>query len=254
MTVDNCNVIGMLEDENRLDIARRVYSTNALSPTINAHANDTVPKIIVAMRGRNPEHPTARISGLPTEQRLEPNADGNANTLTTVQKDNLVMEKVMIKNNTKDGYLPMEVGGVFDGSYTGSETRRGRVQEEGKVSPTICTGDNNLFRLEKQAIETMQNNDCKPGDIINPFNQTVVKDGVSPTLTTRPEGMKTAILPVTTEYRIRKLTPRECFRLMGVKDEDSEKMMKVNSNTQLYKQASNSIVVDVMAEMFRKLF
>lgn len=41
---------------------------------------------------------------------------------------------------------------------------------------------------------------------------------------------------------------------MGVKDDDSQKMIDVNSNTQCYKQAGNSIVVDVMAAMFRKLF
>lgn len=54
-------------------------------------------------------------------------------------------------------------------------------------------------------------------------------------------------------YRIRKLTPLECFRLMGVTDEDAQKMMEVNSNTQCYKQAGNSIVVDVMCAMFRNL-
>ena len=54
--------------------------------------------------------------------------------------------------------------------------------------------------------------------------------------------------------RIRKLTPKECFRLMGFKDEDFEKAEKVNSNTQLYKQAGNSIVVDVAEELLCMLF
>lgn len=54
-------------------------------------------------------------------------------------------------------------------------------------------------------------------------------------------------------YRIRKLTPLECLRLMGVTDEDANKMLAVNSNTQVYKQAGNSIVVDVMVHMFRNL-
>lgn len=48
------------------------------------------------------------------------------------------------------------------------------------------------------------------------------------------------------KLRIRKLTPRECGRLMGVKDEDITKMAEVNSNTQLYKQFGNSIVVNVL--------
>lgn len=50
--------------------------------------------------------------------------------------------------------------------------------------------------------------------------------------------------------RIRKLTPKECWRLMGFSDEDFKKAEKVNSNTQLYKQAGNSIVVDVLEELF----
>jgi DNA (cytosine-5)-methyltransferase 1 len=53
--------------------------------------------------------------------------------------------------------------------------------------------------------------------------------------------------------RIRKLTPKECWRLMGFSDEDFEKASKVNSNTQLYKQAGNSIVVNVLMAIFKEL-
>lgn len=53
--------------------------------------------------------------------------------------------------------------------------------------------------------------------------------------------------------RIRKLTPKECWRLMGFADEDFEKARKVNSDTQLYKQAGNSIVVDVLVAIFKNL-
>lgn len=56
------------------------------------------------------------------------------------------------------------------------------------------------------------------------------------------------------KYRIRKLTPKECWRLMGFSDEDFEKAAKVNSNTQLYKQAGNSIVQDVLMAIFRQMF
>jgi len=53
--------------------------------------------------------------------------------------------------------------------------------------------------------------------------------------------------------RIRKLTPRECWRLMGFTDEDFDKAQKVNSDTQLYKQAGNSIVVQVLEAIFREM-
>lgn len=53
--------------------------------------------------------------------------------------------------------------------------------------------------------------------------------------------------------RIRKLTPKECWRLMGFTDEDFEKAKKVNSNTQLYKQAGNSIVKQVLMAIFKQM-
>ena len=58
---------------------------------------------------------------------------------------------------------------------------------------------------------------------------------------------------VVNEYRIRKLTPKECWRLMGFKDEQFLKAEQVCSNSQLYKQAGNSIVVNVMEEIFKNL-
>lgn len=53
---------------------------------------DPVKVLIVASRGRNPDKPTSRIAGLPTEQRLEIQRGGYTNTITSVQKDNLVLE------------------------------------------------------------------------------------------------------------------------------------------------------------------
>lgn len=58
---------------------------------------------------------------------------------------------------------------------------------------------------------------------------------------------------INNELRIRKLTPREVWRLMGFDDEDFEKASQVNSNTQLYKQAGNSIVVNVLEAIFKEL-
>lgn len=55
------------------------------------------------------------------------------------------------------------------------------------------------------------------------------------------------------DLKIRKLTPKECYRLMGFDDVDFEKAAEVNSNTQLYKQAGNSIVVNVLESLFGNL-
>lgn len=145
------NVLGSLEA--KFESTNRIYDVVGCNPTLSTmQGGNQEPKIlesqIVAMSGRNTENPSDRTAGSPTAQRLEPNAQGMCNSLTTVQKDNLVMEK---------------------------------------------------------------------------------------------------------QYRIRKLTPRECGRLMGVSDENISKMAAVNSNTQLYKQFGNSIVVDVMCAMFKNL-
>lgn len=73
---------------------------------------------------------------------------------------------------------------------------------------------------------------------------------ISPTITSE----RSEICKVETEYRIRKLTPRECFRLMDMTDEDFDKAQAVNSNTQLYKEAGNSIVVNVLVAILGQLF
>lgn len=54
--------------------------------------------------------------------------------------------------------------------------------------------------------------------------------------------------------RIRRLTPKECFRLMGVIDDDADKIIAVLSKSRCYQVAGNSIVVDVLAAIFRQLF
>lgn len=55
------------------------------------------------------------------------------------------------------------------------------------------------------------------------------------------------------QVRIRKLTPRECYRLMGFDDEDFDRAKEVNSDSQLYKQAGNSIVVNVLMAIFKEM-
>ena len=202
---------------------------------IGAHKDNMC---IVAMRGRNPDNPSDRTAGSPTEQRLEPNAQGMCNSLTTVQKDNMVL----IKQATKSGSIECEVGGCFDASYPESQTRRGRVQDNGNTCPTLTAQNQEIVRIEKV------------GQISNDGSQcgTVISDNdIESNLVAGTHGYANS--HIATQYRIRKLTPRECGRLMGVSDEDISKMEAVNSNTQLYKQFGNSIVVDVMCEMFKNL-
>ena len=110
-------------------------------------------------------------------------------------------------------------------------------------------------RFFKQALETFEESDATYGDTIDAYNKRVNQSGYSPTITTRPEGFKTAILPVTKDIHIRKLTPKECFRLMGFSDQNFDAAKDVGiSNSQLYKQAGNSIVVDVLYYIYVELY
>lgn len=135
---------------------QNVYNSKGITRTVKAGGGSgNIPKVIEelpaigASRGRNPENTSDRTIGTPTQQMFEVNTKGVSNTITGVQKDNLVLQR---------------------------------------------------------------------------------------------------------NYRIRKLTPLECWRLMGFSDEDFYKAEQVNSNTQLYKQAGNSIVVPVLEAIFKNLF
>lgn len=104
----------------------------------------------------------------------------------------------------------------------------------------------------------MQNRDIRAWDEQNNTIRketigTIQTDGSSPKHNNRiiEKGKN---MSDSTEYRIRKLTPRECFRLMDMKDEDFDKASAVNSNTQLYKEAGNSIVVNVLVAILGQLF
>lgn len=176
------------------------------------------------------------------------------------------VKTVKIPQATKKGYIECEIGGVADLSYPDSKTRRGRVQDGGNICPTLTATETGVCRIEsiedkpkerffRQALDTFDDSDAEYGDTIDAFNKRVNKSGCSPTLTTRPEGFKTAILPVTNNLRVRKLTPKECFRLMGFSDENFNAAHNVGiSNSQLYKQAGNSIVVDVLYYIFVELY
>lgn len=170
--------------------------------------------------------------GFNEHRTAEPRTDGVSNTLSTVQKDNMLLETVKVKQATKDGYIECKVGGVADLSFPESTTRRGRVQDMGDTCPTLMAGESDICRIESR-------------------------------------------------YRIRKLTPLECWRLMGFKDEDFlsaklgsrdiakeilltyhhigkrmfteiERIEKM-SNTQLYKQAGNSIAKPVLVAIFGQM-
>jgi DNA (cytosine-5)-methyltransferase 1 len=101
----------------------RIYDPKGISPTLNTMQGGRRQPFIVASRGRNPKNPSDRTTGAPTEQRLEINKKGTSNTLTSVQKDNMVLKNSKIRRLT-----PMEcerLQGFPDGWTEGaSDTQR----------------------------------------------------------------------------------------------------------------------------------
>lgn len=90
--------------------------------------------------------------------------------------------------------------------------------------------------------------------IIEQHRRVYSGDGLAPTLHTCGGGNTEPKVMITTNPpKIRKLIPLECWRLMGFDDEDFRKAEKVCSNSQLYKQAGNSIVVDVLVGILGNL-
>jgi len=183
--------VGNIDDKKHANT--RIYSEEGLSPTLNSmNGGNRQPKIMQAGRivGRNPDNPKSREKGLPTVQILEINQNPDVtNTLSTVQKDNVVV-------------------GVAS---------RGRRNENGVI---------------KKQIETR-------------------KDNVSNSLiTVKSDSM------LYVNFKVRRLTPLECWRLMGYHDEDFEKTKEIGglSNTKLYERAGRGIVVPMLEAVFTNLF
>ena len=212
--------LGFMDNGTGKHQSNTVYDENALCPNITTVEGGGTQQIkvcesqIVAMRGRIPKNPSDRTAGSPTEQRLEPNAQEISGCLTSVQKDNMVLENLCVNDR---GFLEKEPQ-ISDGT-----------------APTLRAETHG--NLPKVVQKARGFNEGGSHDLCPPISASSWQENNF----------------LHNRYRIRKLTPRECGRLMGVSDEDISKMAEVNSNTQLYKQFGNSIVVDVMCAMFKNL-
>lgn len=247
-----------------IDAFNKKVNKSGVCPTLTTRPEGfktAILPVVGAMRGRNPEDPSDRTAGVPTEQRLEINEKGLCNALTTVQKDNLLIEEdkqdyVSRRYNEfikEKGYVPE----MFV-AYNKTEIK--------DVAPTLTgqcsspSGSSAVLKLETPVKVNVANKkgyeEANPGDYVNityPGSKTKrgrVGNGVAHTLTC---GDGNAV--ITENVRIRKLTPRECLRLMGWKDEQIDKIVAAKiSGTQQYRQAGNGIVVEVLEAIFKALF
>ena len=352
----------------------------------NQSMTGVIEPIIVASRGRNPENPSDRTTGSPTEQRLEANTNGTTNTITTVAKDNYVMEPQVLRaerteygkeirkkyesgevhekignmremmprtdgvSNTittvqKDNYViePQIIQKFGDRGTNQYSIRdyahtipanpmsdRGQMVMEPVVCEQRCDeglrffkddvvgtlrtidacGDKRVIEPELQFVGGIGNKDwAKDGkqlsrnypqgnrvysadgiatsltaqgvgshggasglyavdEDINPVRIGNIygeqfgtgyagnvwdQDAVSPTIMTAQGGNRQPLVVDNVKWRIRKLTPLECWRLMGFSDEDCNRASKYVSDSALYKQAGNSIVTSCLVAIFYSL-
>lgn len=182
---------------------------------------------IAASRGRNPDNPNDRTAGIELEQRLEIKTDGLSNTLTTIQKDNLVVEPMAL--DEQNGYIRTDgcVGTVMtDGS---SPKHNNRIIEP------VCINSKDETRKQPSLSDRIYKSEA-----------------ISTAITTSQFFMPNYMLDT---FKVRKLTPKECLRLMTFDDADYEKIKAAGiSDSAIYKQAGNSIVVNVMVFIFAMLF
>ena len=255
--------------------AGRIYDSDGISPTMDTcSGGNRMPKVVVAY----------------DEQNQYIRKDGCVGTIMTdgssPKKNNRIIEmtddaRVLVREATKKGYAEAAEGDSINLEQPNSTTRRGRVGKG--VAQTLTTSCNQAVavamrgrynddgQVEQQvevsdreyanAITTVQKDSLVAEPTIireaplerdgwhRNATEVLSVDGISRTISTQSNNLATKIKEPHS-LRIRKLTPKECFRLMGFDDESFHKAEAVNSNTQLYKQAGNSIVVDVLEELF----
>lgn len=161
--------------------------------------------------------------------------------------------------------VEVKIIGQMDNTIDNTFESANRVYGKDGLAPTLSTcggGGQQPKVIDEKAILTPKRTeygkairkDYESGNIKESrHNMTQLEprtDGIANTLTT---VQKDNVLLEKRKYRIRKLTPRECWKLMDFSDEDFEKAEKVNSNTQLYKEAGNSIVVNVLVAIIGQL-
>ena len=143
----------------------------------------------------------------------------------------------------------------------------GEVYESTGLAPTLTTNKGEGVKIIQRAhgynqggehdiAPTLTSNSYQENNLVKvvDFYNKITKDEVG-TLTSSGGGstVRAGSFGITDGYRIRKLTPRECWRLQGFPDWAFDKAQEVNSNSQLYKQAGNSVTVNVIAAIAKEL-
>lgn len=231
-------VLGTTLEENETkgtNSRQWVYDTNSIISTLSATDYKQPKQILINQIG------TLDIKGNDQIRRVY-GTDGLSPTLNSMQG-----------GNRQPKILEYPCIAASRGRYNndGSTSQRLEINDTGNTN-TITSVQKDNYVLVKEATKKGYKK-AYPGDSINleqPNSKTRrgrVGKQIANTLTT------SCNIGVIDGIKIRKLTPKEAWRLMGFRDDQFEKAAKVCSNSQLYKQAGNSIVVNVLESIFENL-
>ena len=224
--------IGRLGEKNRDNPQRyRVYESDGIGPSLcTMQGGGLEPCVVIgAMRGRS----DGTWNETEHEQRLELRKDGVSNTLTNSRKDNLVIQEI----------CPSVVGGIGEKKSNGGTQfyQQDRVYDGDKIATSLSAslpGGANMYSISVEC-ECDVNTGTEQGIYIKTTNGFSVYAIWNPS--------KKCYMAV------RRLTPKECFRLQGWTDDYFAKAQLVNSDSQLYKQAGNGVTVNVIEAIAKKM-
>ena len=238
-------VIGQMDNtiDHTFESANRVYDVWGVSPTINTCGGGGLqPKIIDdTYANRQPRVYEDYSPALRSER-------GGLKTIETISTKGKQIEVV---STILAGYERTNMTGinadnaVCESIYAVDEQNMNlRHRTFGTLTTDGSSPKHNNRVMEIKKVGQISNDGSQYGTVVS-------EEGLAPNLVAGTHGYANSCIH--TQYRIRKLTPLECWRLMDFTDEDFEKAAQVNSNSQLYKQAGNSIVKNVLVAIFGKM-
>lgn len=213
--------------------------------------------IIGHLRGRS----TRRIFPLSsTGRQVDKYQEQSTNTLTTRYPNSQGVGSYIIESESQK---VRSIGNI----HPSGNGMNGEVYDSTGLAPTLTTNKGEGVKIIQRAhgynqggehdiAPTLTSNSYQKNNLVKvvDFYNKITKDEVG-TLTSSGGGstVRAGSFGITDGYRIRKLTPRECWRLQGFPDRAFDKAQEVNSNSQLYKQAGNSVTVNVITAIAKEL-
>lgn len=222
------NQVGMLDIKGNEQV-RRVYGDNGISPTLNT------------MQGGNRQ---PKILQYDIQQNVK------------VRKYKVDVEKLKIALKKSKEKSNLTIKDIADSLGVNKTTAEHWFRSDDCFSipdENIWLDLKNLLGITTDEFDkSIMEFEIKPNEY-DMSNRVYHENGIAPTLTANGESGAKKIIG--RNFRIRKLTPRECFRLMGMRDDDIDKVQQAGiSNTQQYKMSGNSIVIDILEGIFKNLF